>query len=244
MARYKAIISYPEVVRREGIMLQRGMNFRVKPDYSIILMSVRKGAPYNDRWDEETGLLEYEGHDARRTKGADPKAVDQPETHPGGSLTENGKFHKAAQAFVAGERPAERVQVYEKVTQGVWCDRGRYELVRAKVVSDGTRQVFKFYLRPSPMPRASQPVLKQSRIIPTAVKVAVWKRDQGRCVICGSNKNLHFDHDIPFSKGGSSITVDNVRLLCAKHNLSKSDKIMSLGPVAFGLLSAVIGQSA
>jgi hypothetical protein len=41
---------------------------------------------------------------------------------------------------------------------------------------------------------------------------------------------LHYDHDIPFSKGGSSLTADNVRLLCAKHNLEKSDKIMSLMP--------------
>ena len=47
-------------------------------------------------------------------------------------------------------------------------------------------------------------------------------------------KNLHFDHDIPFSKGGSSITAANVRLLCAKHNLEKSDKILSIAPWIFG----------
>jgi 5-methylcytosine-specific restriction endonuclease McrA len=39
------------------------------------------------------------------------------------------------------------------------------------------------------------------------------------------DKNLHFDHDIPFSKGGSSLTTANVRLLCAKYDLQKSDKI-------------------
>jgi len=48
--------------------------------------------------------------------------------------------------------------------------------------------------------------------------------------INGSKGNLHFDHDVPFSKGGSSITAKNVRLLCAKHNLEKSDKIMWLLP--------------
>jgi 5-methylcytosine-specific restriction endonuclease McrA len=42
--------------------------------------------------------------------------------------------------------------------------------------------------------------------------------------------DLHFDHDIPFSKGGSSLTAANVRLLCAKHNLEKSDKILSIAP--------------
>jgi 5-methylcytosine-specific restriction endonuclease McrA len=58
-------------------------------------------------------------------------------------------------------------------------------------------------------------------------KLEVWKRDHGKCVICGASDNLHFDHDVPFSKGGSSITAKNVRLLCARHNLAKSDKIMS-----------------
>jgi len=44
--------------------------------------------------------------------------------------------------------------------------------------------------------------------------------------------------DIPFSRGGSSIVAENVRLLCARHNLSKSDKIMSvavLAHVGFGV---------
>ena len=146
MRRYKAIVSYPDMVKREGMMLQRGMNFRVKPHYSIVLMSVRKGAPYNDRWDEERGLLEYEGHDERRVSGIAPKLIDQPMSHPGGSLTENGKFYHAAKAYAAGERPAEKVQVYEKISSGIWCDRGRYDLVDAAIVSDGQRKVFKLSL--------------------------------------------------------------------------------------------------
>ncbi|MFA5097539.1 MAG: HNH endonuclease signature motif containing protein [Candidatus Margulisiibacteriota bacterium] len=53
----------------------------------------------------------------------------------------------------------------------------------------------------------------------------MWKRDKGKCVKCGSTKNLHFDHDLPFSKGGTSMTEKNIRILCAKCNLEKSDKI-------------------
>jgi 5-methylcytosine-specific restriction endonuclease McrA len=66
--------------------------------------------------------------------------------------------------------------------------------------------------------------LPHNRLIPTAIKVEAWKRDKGRCQICSSNKNLHYDHIIPFSKGSSSLTDKNIRLLCAKHNLEKSDK--------------------
>jgi hypothetical protein len=211
-------------------MLQKGMNFRVKPNYSIILMSVRKGAPYKDKWHENTGLLEYEGHDEPKRGSSNPKKIDQPLKYASGKLTENGKFYEAASEYKKDKIKAEIVQVYEKISQGVWCDRGRYELIDAKIVFEGQRNVFKFFLKPSKTPNAKEPLLKQTRIIPTSIKVEVWKRDEGKCVICGSNKNLHFDHDVPFSKGGSSITAKNVRLLCAKHNLMKSNKIMSFIP--------------
>ena len=81
--------------------------------------------------------------------------------------------------------------------------------------------------------------LPHNRLIPTPVKVEVWRRDGGKCVQCGSMKNLHFDHDIPFSKGGSSLTAANVRLICAKHNLEKSDKILSIAPWIFAGAAAV-----
>jgi hypothetical protein len=41
----------------------------------------------------------------------------------------------------------------------------------------------------------------------------------------GSKDNLHFDHIIPYSKGGSSLLAENIQLLCARHNLGKKDKI-------------------
>jgi hypothetical protein len=241
--RYKAIIPYADIVKREGLMLQRGMNFRVKPTYSVILMSVRKGAPYRDCWHEDTGLLEYEGHDEPRRGDIDPKKVDQPMRSGGGQLTENGKFYEAALAYKERKTKAEIVQVYEKISEGVWCDRGRYELIDAKVLFDSQRNVFRFFLRPAKTQYVTEPFLRQTRVIPTLVKVEVWKRDEGRCVICGSTKNLHFDHDIPFSKGGSSVTAKNVRLLCAKHNLSKSDKIMGFAPWITGIATLFVSRT-
>jgi HNH endonuclease len=95
----------------------------------------------------------------------------------------------------------------------------------------GQRKVFKFHLRPVEKKLlGGVQELPQSRIIPTSVKLEVWKRDGGKCVKCGSKDNLHYDHDIPFSKGGSSLTAANVQLLCARHNLAKSDKIICLLP--------------
>jgi hypothetical protein len=60
--------------------------------------------------------------------------------------------------------------------------------------------------------------------IPEDVKFEVWRRDEGKCVICGSKENLEFDHIIPFSKGGGN-TVRNLQLLCETCNRKKSDKI-------------------
>jgi 5-methylcytosine-specific restriction endonuclease McrA len=67
--------------------------------------------------------------------------------------------------------------------------------------------------------------VKRSRIIPTHIKLEVWKRDQGRCVTCGATDELHFDHILPYSKGGTSLITENIQLLCARHNLQKSAKI-------------------
>jgi hypothetical protein len=60
--------------------------------------------------------------------------------------------------------------------------------------------------------------------IPEEVRIAVWRRDQGKCVKCSSREKLEYDHIIPVSKGGSN-TVRNIELLCEKCNREKSNKI-------------------
>ena len=62
------------------------------------------------------------------------------------------------------------------------------------------------------------------RPIPREIVDAVYKRDGGRCVYCGSTQNLQLDHIIPFSKGGAT-TLENMQLLCQKCNVEKSNKI-------------------
>jgi hypothetical protein len=89
------VISYLEMCREEEVNLQRGMNYRLCPDSSVVLMSVRPGAPYADRIEDEGESPHYDGHDQPwRRGGPDPKTLNQPMRHPGGSLTENGNFAK------------------------------------------------------------------------------------------------------------------------------------------------------
>jgi hypothetical protein len=61
---------------------------------------------------------------------------------------------------------------------------------------------------------------RNTRTIPQDVKIEVAARDGGRCRQCGSNKGLHFDHVIPWSKGGPN-TVGNIQLLCGTCNRRK-----------------------
>ena len=222
-----------EMCQREGCSLQRGMNFRLHGRHSVILMSVRPGAPYHDKVLDGGTVLIYEGHDVPKSGSVRfPKQVDQLAYLPSGTLTENGKFHQAAQAHKTHEKGADLVRVYEKIKPGIWSDNGYFELIDSWQEADGHRNVFKFRLKAieteidDEVAIAATPhEVARRRIIPTAVKLEVWRRDGGRCIECGAIDELHFDHILPFSKGGTSITPENVQLLCARHNLSKHDHI-------------------
>ncbi len=225
---HEEILSWNEMCRREQRNLQAGMHFRSGGSYSVLLMSTRKNAPYPDALEEGGTVLVYVGHDAPRKNSADTTMVDQPRKLPTGSLTQNGKFHEAAQWYKEGRRSAERVRVYEKLRDGVWADNGWFLLVDSWQESDGKRSVFKFKLLAVDDPPAegeSDYAAERRRMIPSPVKLEVWKRDGGKCVLCGSVENLHFDHIIPWSRGGASDTAENVQLLCGRHNIQKGARI-------------------
>ena len=56
--------------------------------------------------------------------------------------------------------------------------------------------------------------------LPEDVRREVFRRDGGRCVACGSDELLQFDHVIPVALGGAS-TPENLQLLCAPCNREK-----------------------
>jgi hypothetical protein len=65
----------------------------------------------------------------------------------------------------------------------------------------------------------------QSRFICVEVRREVWRRDEGKCIKCGSQERIEFDHIIPVTMGGSN-TTRNIQLLCETCN---RDKAATLG---------------
>jgi len=61
---------------------------------------------------------------------------------------------------------------------------------------------------------------------PEDVKQAIFRKDNYRCVVCGSGREngveICADHIIPKDKGGAN-TLENGQTLCAQHNLIKKN---------------------
>ncbi|WP_174805800.1 HNH endonuclease [Hymenobacter jejuensis] len=218
------IFTYAEMCWLEKTNLRRGMNFRLHGRQTIILMSRRPDAPYADRFEEHGRILIYEGHDIPRNELSASKLADQQLATPRGTLTQNGRFFEAARRAKLGEIEPEPVRVYEKIDAGVWVFNGVFALIDAWREADLARQVFKFKLRLIETDPAN-PVENQAigneliinSLLSASVKQEVWKREKGRCQVCGSTSNLHFALRSGVSSSTLPITAANVQLLCAFH---------------------------
>jgi len=76
-----------------------------------------------------------------------------------------------------------------------------------------------------------------TRHIPATVRDAVFARDKGRCTFVGSTgercdatHNLQIDHIVPYARGGTN-TLDNLRLLCERHNKHEAERVLGANSV-------------
>jgi len=131
------------------------------------------------------------------------------------------------------ERTPELVMHDEKGTRKWWMFQGRFyvddegysgEDIRVLVLDREAKRKRKVENARRRLEQKSAAPTARREPIPEDVRTFVWRRDQGRCVKCGSQENLEFDHIIPVSKGGSN-TARNIQILCQKCNREKGSKI-------------------
>jgi len=84
----------------------------------------------------------------------------------------------------------------------------------------------------SPKPKTRPRSQAQKRHVPAALRDKIFVRDNGRCTFvgknkrrCGSTRNLQVDHIEPVARGGTN-RLQNLRLLCAKHNRLEARRIL------------------
>jgi len=69
---------------------------------------------------------------------------------------------------------------------------------------------------------------EKSRNVPLKMRLAVLKRDDYKCVLCGRSPamnagvTLHIDHIVPYANGGETVK-DNLRTLCAECKWGKGN---------------------
>lgn len=205
--RATSILSAAELMEREGMMLQKSMNFRDRGEQlSVFLVLAKDEGEFKDAWDAKKKIYTFEGHDST-TKETGGKSLNQLLMYGGDKLTENGRFYKAANEFKDGVRKdALQVQIYEKLDPGVWFNKGIFDLVDAAGVTEGGRKIFKFFLLPADRERKERDeALEEERYLGAAAKAAAWEKGKGRCMKCKIESGLRF------VKEGKKL-----QLLCAK----------------------------
>jgi hypothetical protein len=85
---------------------------------------------------------------------------------------------------------------------------------------------------------APSSIPNRHRYIPSNIRRAVWRRDQGQCTFvgasghrCQARRFLEFDHVEPVARGGRS-TVEGLRLRCRTHNQYEAERALGRGFMA------------
>jgi hypothetical protein len=151
-------------------------------------------------------------------------------------LFRDGKRYVGAAGITGGllarleaEQQTRAVAVLQAGARRYWWCRGRFywedddllpEDVYALVYERERRRDRQLERARAVMTTESLPRQPRREVIPREVKLAVFERDGGRCVECGSNFEIQYDHVIPVTRGGAN-TVANLQILCATCNQQK-----------------------
>jgi len=64
--------------------------------------------------------------------------------------------------------------------------------------------------------------------IPKGLRLEVFAKDNYECIICKGKEELHIDHKIPISRGGTD-SLANLQTLCKQCNMDKGNRIINNG---------------
>ena len=87
---------------------------------------------------------------------------------------------------------------------------------------------------PTPEPqriKSNGSAQNRGRYISKAIQHQIWKRDQGKCCQCSSQRNINIDHVKPVALGGQS-HPENLRLLCFHCNQRQAMKTFGIEQLA------------
>jgi hypothetical protein len=141
------------------------------------------------------------------------------------------KRDQLAELEAAGETRA--VLVFRGWGRQYWLFHGRFHWEEDNLSADDAHALLyeKWRRRERQLERARAVVATESLprqprrvVIARDVKEAVFRRDGGRCVECGSDFDIQYDHIIPVVRGGSN-EVDNLQILCATCNRKKGTSL-------------------
>ena len=100
--------------------------------------------------------------------------------------------------------------------------RGYPELSAKKNISDDE---WKGWLRDKGIKIEYKETSKYKKLpIPPSIRWEVWERDNFRCQLCYTRKNLVVDHIHPESKGGT-LELNNLQTLCKNCNSKKGSRV-------------------
>ena len=97
-------------------------------------------------------------------------------------------------------------------------DRIHKAILLARKFAKGIDRVDKTYRKFTHLKTELRPASREH--LSASKRKRILLRGKGRCMKCGSKKNLEIDHVVPLARGGSS-RLENLQLLCRDCNRRK-----------------------